>query len=62
MGRKLKRNRQKKSNKTSQENKRGDIEKWRPTDSAEIPDRGETSEIPGLPLGGGGGGGSPKRK
>ena len=29
----------------------GDIEKWDQTESPEIPDRGETSEIPGLPSG-----------
>ena len=35
-----------------QKNKRGDnIEKWDQTGSPEIPDRGETSEIPGLPSG-----------
>ena len=39
-----------KSNLTGQ-NKRGDIEKWDQTGSPEIPDRGETSEIPGLPSG-----------
>ena len=27
------------------------IEKWDQTESPEIPDRGETSEIPGLPSG-----------
>ena len=27
------------------------IEKWDQTDSSEIPDRGETSAIPGLPSG-----------
>ena len=31
-------------------NKREDIEKWDQTGSPETPDRGETSEIPGLPL------------
>ena len=31
--------------------KRGDIEKWDQTDSPEIPGRGETSEIHGLPGG-----------
>ena len=35
-----------------QKNKRGDIAKWEQTFSPEIPDRGETSEIPGLPSGG----------
>ena len=36
-----------------QKNKRGDkiIEKWDQTENPEIPDRGETSEIPGLPSG-----------
>ena len=34
------------SDRTRQKNKRGDIEKWDQTDSPEIPDRGETSEIP----------------
>ena len=32
-----------------EQDKRGDIEKWDQTGSSEIPDRGETSEIPGLP-------------
>ena len=40
-----------KQNRTRQKNKRGDIEKWDQTGSPEIPDRGETSEIPGLPSG-----------
>ena len=40
-----------KSNRTRRKNKRGDREKWRKTDSPEIPDRRETSEIPSLPLG-----------
>ena len=39
-----------KSNKTRK--KRGDIEMWDQADSPEIPDRGETSEIPSLPSGG----------
>ena len=34
-----------KSKKTRQKNKRGDIKKWDQTNSPEIPDRGETSEI-----------------
>ena len=38
-------------NRTRQKNKRGDIEKWDQTESPEIPDREETSEIPGLPSG-----------
>ena len=38
-----------KSNRTMQKNKRGDnYRKWDQTDSPEIPDRGETSEISGL--------------
>ena len=39
-----------KSNRTWQKNKRGDS-KVEPNDSPEIPDRGETSDIPGLPSG-----------
>ena len=36
------------SNRTRKKNKRGDIiEKWDQTDSPEIPERGETSEMPG---------------
>ena len=31
-------------------------------DSPEIPDREETSDIPGLPLGGGGGGGGKEKR
>ena len=38
------------SNKTGQKNKRGD-RKVESNDSPEIPDRGETSDIPGLPSG-----------
>ena len=37
-----------KSNRTRQKNKRGDS-KVESNDSPEIPDRGETSDIPGLP-------------
>ena len=37
-------------NRTRQKNKRGDS-KVESNDSPEIPDRGETSDIPGLPLG-----------
>ena len=37
-------------NRTWQKNKRGDS-KVEPNDSPGIPDRGETSDIPGLPLG-----------
>ena len=33
-------------------NEEFNIEKWDQTESPEIPDRGETSEIPGLPSGG----------
>ena len=47
-------NRQKKdrkSNRTRQKNKRGDS-KVESNDSPEIPDRGQTSDIPGLPSGG----------
>ena len=40
-----------KSNRTRQKNKRGDS-KVESNDSPEIPDRGETSDIPGLPSGG----------
>ena len=36
------------SNRTRQKNKRGDS-KAESNDSPEIPDRGETSDIPGLP-------------
>ena len=39
-----------KSNRTMQKNKRGDS-KGESNDSPEIPDRGETSDIPGLPSG-----------
>ena len=39
-----------KGNRTSQKNKRGDS-KAESNDSPEIPDRGETSDIPGLPSG-----------
>ena len=35
---------------TKQKNKGGDIEKWDQTESPEIPDMGETSETPGIPL------------
>ena len=40
-----------KSNRTRQKNKRGES-KVESNDSPEIPDRGETSDIPGLPSGG----------
>ena len=51
MGPKQKRIRQKEQQDYRQTNKRGDIyiEKWDQTESPEIPDRWETSEIPGLP-------------
>ena len=39
-----------KENRTRQKNKRGDS-KVEPNDSHETPDRGETSDIHGLPLG-----------
>ena len=39
------------SDRTRQKNKTGDIEQWNQTDSPEIPDRGETSEIPRPPFG-----------
>ena len=39
-------------NRTRQKNKRGDS-KVESNDSPDIPDRGETSDIPGLPGGGG---------
>ena len=39
-----------KGNRTRQKNKRGDS-KVESKDSPEIPDRGETSDIPGLPRG-----------
>ena len=41
-----------KSNRTRQKNKRGES-KVESNDSPEIPDRGESSDIPGLPSGGG---------
>ena len=44
-----------KGNRTRQKNKRRDS-KVESNDSPEIPDRGETSDIPGLPSGVGGGG------
>ena len=43
---------QDKKNRTRQKNKTGALEKWDQTGSLEIPDRGETSENPGLPSGG----------
>ena len=44
-------NQDRKSDRTRQENTRGDIEKWDQTDSPEIPDRGRHQKSPGLPLG-----------
>ena len=52
MGQKQKRIRPEKSNRTRQKNKRGDAEKWDQTGIPEFPDKGEASEIPGLPSGG----------
>ena len=40
-----------KSNRTRQKSKREDIEKWDQTGSPEVPERGETSDMPGLPSG-----------
>ena len=45
------RQKDRKCNRTRQKNKRGD-RKVESNDSPEIPDRGETSDIPGLPSGG----------
>ena len=45
-----KRKKNEKSNRTSRKNTRGDS-KMKSNDSPEIPDRGETSDIPGLPSG-----------
>ena len=45
------RKKDRKSNRTRQKNKRGDS-KVELNDSPEIPDMGETSDIPGLPSGG----------
>ena len=56
MGQKQKRESQKYTNsdRIRQKNKTGDIdlEKWNQTGSPEIPDSGETSEIPRPPFGG----------
>ena len=47
MGQKQKRIRvDRKSTRTSQKNKRGDIEKWDQTESPEIPDRGRHQKSP----------------
>ena len=52
MGQKQKRIRQKeRQDKAAEKKKRADIESWDQTDSLEIPDRGETSKMPGLPSG-----------
>ena len=45
-----KKKKDRKSNRTRQKNKRGDS-KVESNDSPEIPDRGETSDIPGPPFG-----------
>ena len=45
-----KKNQDRKSSRRRQKNKRGDS-KVESNDSPEIPDRGETSDIPGLPFG-----------
>ena len=49
-GKKKKKDRKGNTNRTRQKNKRGDS-KVESNDSPEIPDRGVTSDIPGLPLG-----------
>ena len=53
MGQKAERKKKedRKNNRTQQKNSRGDS-KVESNDSPEIPDRGETSDIPGLPSGG----------
>ena len=51
MGQKQKRIRQKEQQDYRQKNKRGYMEKWDQTESPDILDRGETSEIPGHPSG-----------
>ena len=52
MGQLQKRIKDRQSDRTRQKNKRGDdIEKWDQTDSPEISDRVETSEIPRPPFG-----------
>ena len=40
-----------KSDRSRQKNKRGDIQQWDQTDSPEIPDRGKISETPRPPFG-----------
>ena len=47
---KEKKKKDRKSNRTKQKNKRGES-KVEPNDSPEVPDKGETSDIPGLPSG-----------
>ena len=49
MDQKQKRIKQKEQQDQAEEQMR--IEKWDQTDNHEIPDRGETAEIPGLPSG-----------
>ena len=51
MDHQAKKKKDKMGNRTRQKNKRGDS-KVESNDSPEIPDRGKTSDIPGLPLGG----------
>ena len=50
MGQQAEKRKDRQSNRTRQKNKRGDS-KVESNDSPKIPDRGETSDIPGLPLG-----------
>ena len=50
MKKKRKKEEDRKGNRTRQKNKKGD-RKVESNDSPEIPDRGETSNIPGLPSG-----------
>ena len=52
MGLKKRKGYDKNSGRTRQKNKRGNMETWDQTGSPEIPDMGETSEMPGLPSGG----------
>ena len=49
-GQQAEKDKERKGNKTRQKTKRGDS-KVESTDSPEIPDRGESSDIPGLPSG-----------
>ena len=48
-GAKIRKGYDRKSERTRQKNKTGAVEKGNQTDSSEIPDSGETSEIPGFP-------------